>query len=335
MSFLWSDRAATMMARYFISGRNLGSFVSEHSTLNLTERDAVLLAQRLVQENIIELYCPWNAAPGLGAAYHTYNLPSDGDVEYGVLEFLVHGFPFIRQHFEKAVVPLLPRSSSNPVGVIGTAFLIEGDRILTARHCIVGNAPDEALSVEFIGIDPRIVESIFVPKDSRRDMAVAICKSPVNGRPNRLRLGRGHVLDEVMALGYPQIPGYLNVLSALRARVAGDLSQFLHSTTGNLAVAEKSMLTRVQMYLMSARVKEGSSGGPVLNKRGEVIGMVSQCPSSDSEEIDRLGFGAAVVSSEIEEFLSEVANKNDRVGQVNFQAQEDVLHFKPGGWWRD
>jgi hypothetical protein len=55
---------------------------------------------------------------------------------------------------------------------------------LTARHCIVGNAPDEALSVKLIGIDPRIVESIFVPKDSRRDMAVAICKSPVNGRPN-------------------------------------------------------------------------------------------------------------------------------------------------------
>jgi serine protease Do len=137
-----------------------------------------------------------------------------------------------------------------------------------------------------------------------------------------------------MALGYPPIPGYPNVLSALRARVAGDLSEYLQSTTGDVAAVEKSFLTRVQMYLMSARVKGGSSGGPVLNKRGEVIGMVSECPSSDSEEIDKLGFGAAIASGEIEEFLSEIPNETDRVGKVNFQVREKILKLEPGGWWR-
>jgi serine protease Do len=302
----------------------LGAFVSAHPHLNLTQREAVLLAHRLIQENVIEFVVTWDSGPGLGSAYHTYNLPPQDEIDYGVLESLVHGFPFIRHHFQSAVVPLLDRSRSKPEGEIGSAFLIEGGEILTARHCIVGNAPSEALSFELIGIDPRSIERILIPKDSRRDMAVAICRKPPECQRNGLRL----------ALGYPPIPGYFNVLSALRARIAGDLSVFLRSTTGDIAASENSYLTPMRTYLMSARVKGGSSGGPVLNNRGQVIGMISASPSSDSQEVDRLGFGTAIASSEIKEFLSETANETDRVGQVNFRIQEDFLNLEPGGWWR-
>jgi serine protease Do len=322
------------MAQYFAQVGNLGAFVSAHPHLNLTQREAVLLAHRLIQENVIEFVGTWDSGPGLGSAYHTYNLPPQDEIEYGVLECLVHGFPFIRHHFQSAIVPLLQRSGSAPDGEIGSAFLIESDKILTARHCIVGHAPSEALSVELFGIDPRTIERILIPKDSRRDMAVAICRKTLECERDRLRLGTGFVLDEVMAIGYPPIPGYFNVLSALRARVAGDLSEYLRSTTGDIAASEKPYLTPTRTYLMSARVKGGSSGGPVINKRGEVIGMISASPSSDSQEIDRLGFGTAIASSEIEEFLSEIANETDRVGQVNFEVVEGVLKLELGGWWR-
>lgn len=218
---------------------------------------------------------------------------------------------------------------------MGSAFLIEGNKILTARHCILGHTPEEALSIELLGIDPRTIQVIFVPTDSRRDIAVMICDDSVARERNALRLGTASVLDEVMALGYPPIPGFLNLLTALRARVAGDLSEYLHSTTGEVAAHEKSYLTRMRTHLMSARVKGGSSGGPVLNKRGEVIGLISALPSSDSEEIDRLGFGAAIASSEIKVFLSEVADGSDHVGQVNFQVHESLLDLELGGWWRD
>jgi serine protease Do len=243
MTHLWSGRAATVMAQYFAQVGNLGTFLSAHPHLNLTQREAVLLAHRLIQENVIEFVVTWNSGPGLGSAYHTYNLPPQDEIDYGVLECLVHGFPFIRHHFQSAVVPLLQRSGSAIDGEIGSAFLIESGKVLTTRHCIVGHAPSEALSVELIGIDPRTIERILIPKDSRRDMAVAICRKTLDCERNRLRLGTGFVLDEVMALGYPPIPGYFDVLSALRARVAGDLSEYLRSTTGDIAASEKPYLT--------------------------------------------------------------------------------------------
>ena len=155
----------------------------------------MLLAQRLIQENVIEFSVTWDSGPGLGAAYHTYNLPSDDEIDYGVLECLVHGFPFVRHHFQGAVVPLLQRSASEPDGEIGSAFVLESGEILTARHCIVGHAPIEELSVELIGIDPWAIQKILIPKDSRWDLAVAVCRKPIECERNGLRLGTGFVLD--------------------------------------------------------------------------------------------------------------------------------------------
>jgi hypothetical protein len=62
--------------------------------------------------------------------------------------------------------------------------------------------------------------------------------------------------------------------------------------------------------------------------------MISASPSSDNQEIDRLGFGTAIASSEIEEFLSEIANEADSVGQVNFEVVEGILKLELGAWWR-
>jgi hypothetical protein len=47
---------------------NLGAFVSAHPHLNLTQRKAVLLAHRLIQESVIEFVVTYNSGPGLGSA---------------------------------------------------------------------------------------------------------------------------------------------------------------------------------------------------------------------------------------------------------------------------
>jgi serine protease Do len=69
--------------------------------------------------------------------------------------------------------------------------------------------------------------------------------------------------------------------------------------------------------LISARVKGGSSGGPVLNKKGEVVGLIANAPSTDSSEIDALGFGIAVPSPAILQFLSDV-HRNENLRSIKF-----------------
>ena len=90
------------------------------------------------------------------------------------------------------------------------------------------------------------------------------------------------------------------IFSPLRARVAGDLAEYLHSTTGDVAAAE-----------------------------------VSSLPSSDSDKIDKLAFGVAIADCEIKKFRSEVEAKSDRVREVKFKASGKVLDLEPRGWWRN
>jgi S1-C subfamily serine protease len=76
--------------------------------------------------------------------------------------------------------------------------------------------------------------------------------------------------------------------------------------------------------------RRGSSGGPIVNKRGEVVGLVFGIPSTDSDAIDKLGFGIALPSDEISRFLSEVDSGSDEVQDANFSLGPNELRITFG-----
>jgi hypothetical protein len=86
-----------------LRARHPGTFLAQHDNLEL--REAVSLAQRLVQENIIEFCVCWDSGPGEGSSYQTYNLPPQDELDYGVIDCLVIGFPYIRSRFAKSGLP--------------------------------------------------------------------------------------------------------------------------------------------------------------------------------------------------------------------------------------
>lgn len=151
---------------------------------------------------------------------------------------------------------LQPYRIPNQVGACGSGFFIDDKgHILTNAH-VVNQA--KAIWIQHPALGKRIIDVTLVGM-SERDLAIlevtpeglAMLKQQLGTIPY-LSLGDSDNIrraDDVLALGYP----------------LGQ--QSLKSTTGVISGREQSMIQ------MSAPINPGSSGGPLLNTKGEVVGI--------------------------------------------------------------
>jgi serine protease Do len=101
--------------------------------------------------------------------------------------------------------------------------------------------------------------------------------------------GNAKILDEVLTLGFPQIPGFMQVMVAENATVSGRFT----ASKGTVASTADNIWTKDKLYLITAKIKGGNSGGPVINRHGEVIGVSIQQPIGEGA-YDELGYGVVV-----------------------------------------
>jgi serine protease Do len=291
--------------------RTLMEFIQEYSVGKDTLA-AQKIAHFLVQESLL---IPQQYQGSMfGQSYISAYSPSAWEFEYGTYDFLTLGFPFTRSHFEGSVLPVIVETKNGDES-IGSAFVISENRILTARHCI-----DKSRSIAIPGVDLRCLESIKMPDEERKDIALlTFDRDPLPSRKPFL-LGQASILDEIMVMGYPPIPQFHSVLVSETAAVAG----YLHSTTGQVIADATSYLDSQNYLLISARVKGGNSGGPVINRKGEVVGIIT-ADLATLEGPDLLGFGAALASRQIQNFLDSAQLGNDQVRRVKFQIDADRI----------
>lgn len=112
-----------------------------------------------------------------------------------------------------------------------------------------------------------------------------------------------------MALGYPDVPGFFPALAAEKAMISSRLT----ATKGSVASAPFEIFAKSELLLITARVRGGFSGGPILNEAGDYIGLISRDPATQfGDELDAaihkydtLGYGTAIPSTLIKEFLED------------------------------
>ncbi len=151
---------------------------------------------------------------------------------------------------------------------LGSGFVIDRDGyILTNRHVIQGA---DQVSVSFPGDKGKRREAKIVGQDARTD--VALIKIDASPALTPLSLGDSDKLEVgewVMAVGNPFGLGDNSVTVGVVSYMGRDIR-----------LEGPASGTSVQMIQTDAAINPGNSGGPLLNTRGEVIGINTMIVSS-------------------------------------------------------
>ncbi len=176
-----------------------------------------------------------------------------------------------------------PQSTSS----LGSGFVVDRDGyIVTNYHVIEGG---QEIEVNFSG-DDRVPAKV-VGSDPSTDLAVLKIDAQARAL-TPLPLGNSdavHVGDAVVAIGNP--------FGLERSVTAGIVSALQRDITApNGYTIDKVIQT-------DAPINQGNSGGPLLNARGEVIGVNSQI---ESETGGNVGIGFAVPVNTVRQVVSEI-----------------------------
>ncbi|MDJ0761330.1 MAG: trypsin-like peptidase domain-containing protein [Woeseiaceae bacterium] len=182
--------------------------------------------------------------------------------------------------------PESPTGSVSQSG-IGSGFLVDDEGyVMTAAHVI---QTADLVQVEFA--DGWSSTAAIIYSDPAKDVALLkLDKLPENPRPARLGdSDRVQTGDEVFVIGAPLGLSYTLTVGHISGRRGYD----------------DAMMRGIQAetFQTDAAINQGNSGGPLFNKRGEVIGIVSHIRSRSGGS-DGLGF-AVTINDAVDTLMAE------------------------------
>jgi serine protease Do len=200
--------------------------------------------------------------------------------------------------------PQRPREQETQAA--GTGFVINKTLgyILTNNHVIEGSTKIE---VGFYGEDGDVYhEAKLIGRDPLTDSALIQLVEPKQDL-TEIKFGDSSQMqpgDWVMAIGNPFSLGHtvsVGVVSATRA--------------GNLPVAQQRFADVIQT---DAAINPGNSGGPLLNARGEVIG-INTAIYTDARQQGNIGIGFAIPINNVRELIPQLITGKVQRGVIGVQ----------------
>lgn len=168
----------------------------------------------------------------------------------------------------------------------GTGFVIsEGGYLLTNHHVVEGEGQ---VIVRLKGVEQPLPATV-IAEDANRDMALIKIEPPAGMKlvPVGLsadKTGRGAA---VIAFGYPLIDR---------------TGEGLKLTEGVISALPDQ--DRKSMFLLDMRVNPGNSGGPLCDRKGNVVGMVTAKTTGDFEGLEDT-YGMAIPTPDLLKFLEQ------------------------------
>ena len=203
------------------------------------------------------------------------------------LSLRLYGFPYIYNRYRDYVLPVV-HTDKNGDKSLGTCFLFQNG-IVSAKHCF-----ENARKISIQGVSEDYLKNaiFYVHENEMMDLVYIENKNSVNGSITYAEEAK--ILDEVMTLGYPNVAGYHNFLTAEHATVSARFT----ATTGQVCANAKDIWIKENLLLITAKIKGGNSGGPVINKNGSIVG-VAVSKSTGEGKYDDLGYGTVIPISHL------------------------------------
>ena len=219
-----------------------------------------------------------------------------------IIDFVVYGFPSIIDAYDKSILQVIAHCEGNQAS--GTCFVSSANGLLTAAHC-VATAPQ----LEIVGLKKAdlIGARIFLARSQTADCAFIGLPNPLLSDRRTPHWGDANILEDIVLLGYPNIPTLLSVRIAEKANVSTILRGAVASKVGDIFGSE--------LLLITAPVRGGFSGGPVINNSGVTVGMISRQPfpqldQSEIQRYDAAGFGLAIPRIVLAKFMEAIENND-------------------------
>jgi serine protease Do len=209
------------------------------------------------------------------------------------LKYEVFGFVNIYNDYKKFVLPV-EFTYQDDRKSLGTCFLFQ-DGIASARHCF-----EDASAISIKGIPKEILQNAKYYVYENKLMDLVFIRTYDGFAESIVFSEEANLLDEVMTLGFPQVAGYHNFLAIENATVSARFT----ASKGQVAAKAEDIWIKEKLLLITAKIKGGNSGGPVINKSGSVIGISVNMSTSDGD-YDDLGYGTVIPI----EFLNELIYK--------------------------
>lgn len=292
----------------FIEPRQDCFFIDEYGTKNINTGKVsyiTSICKKMVEDNLL-IRLQKSSFGYLNDRYFVYLRPENYNnpelfkerLKYGYYDFAYNGFPFTREHFLDSVVPIVG-INKNGDNDIGTAYYIGDNMFVTASHCIL-DMPK--FSLQYQNGNQIKVSSVLFPNNKSIDLAIIKADEEIQLTP--FMLGEPNVLDDVLVMGYPPIPGMDAVLISETGSVSTFIPPAQKASAGQVVAETKSYLPPIDYFMINCRVKGGNSGGPVVNEHGLVIGTVVSLVydsqgGSDGGRYDIMGFGTCLSSKYI------------------------------------
>lgn len=240
-----------------------------------------LICENLVRKGLMKCMRVGMDMDGLDANY--LFIPSNNDLflkknPAAIFRYncMAYGFRFIYKAYKEYVLPIVVKKEGHIS--MGTCFRF-ANGIVTAKHCV----DVEQVFIPGYSADLLNQSEVFISTNPNVDLAYIAIREP-----SPFLSDKAEVLDEVLVMGYPKIPMFFDFCAGERAVVSSV------PTKGAIASAAEQYITKDvgPLLLVTARIRGGNSGGPIINEDGAVVGVAFSEPKSEGD-YDEMGYGIA------------------------------------------